>query len=450
MEPEALVQATRVVELKAKSRRDAIEELVRAGDWEAEAIATATIVEAIEDREAAAQTLVAPDMALPHASIDWAGDYRVVLGRSRGGITYGVAADVVHLVALLVVGRGGGAGRHLEVLARLAKLLEPREFRSALIHARHVKEIARLLAERAARRPAERPQAAELARRNTTLVERAVELAQSLDAQAILLAVDRSDMAPWDALDSWPRRLLLVTSEGADDPQIARRDTSVFDIPHANLSRMDLANMGLLLAAADGLVHDRAEVVCVTGSPGQAMDCISVARPSVQFRAMFSGKPSAGHIPPTVILRVLSLAVELASEGREGRPVGAMFVIGDTRQVTRYTQQLVLNPFHGFNRRLRNLLDPSLTETVKEFALLDGAFIIQADGTALSAGTYLVPQSCVTDLPGGLGTRHQAAAAITVDTRALAIAVSQSTGTVTVFQDGGIVLSLERAMMTRW
>jgi len=70
-----------------------------------------------------------------------------------------------------------------------------------------------------------------------------------------------------------------------------------------------------------------------------------------------------------------------------------MFVIGDTRQVIRHTQQLVLNPFHGFARRLRNVLDPSLTETVKEFALLDGAFIVDTDGAIRSAGTYLNPKS---------------------------------------------------------
>jgi DNA integrity scanning protein DisA with diadenylate cyclase activity len=127
-----------------------------------------------------------------------------------------------------------------------------------------------------------------------------------------------------------------------------------------------------------------------------------------------------------------------------------MFVVGDDRHVMRYTQQLVLNPFHGFSRRLRNVLDPSLAETIKEFALLDGAFIIKADGTVLSAGTYLLPQSRVTDLPGGLGTRHQAAAAITAETRSTAITISQSTGTVTVFQNGGMVLTLERATLTRW
>jgi DNA integrity scanning protein DisA with diadenylate cyclase activity len=165
---------------------------------------------------------------------------------------------------------------------------------------------------------------------------------------------------------------------------------------------------------------------------------------------MFDAKvgKSAASIRPAVILRSLSLAIELAAEGREAHPVGTMFIIGDTRRVMRHTRQMVLNPFHGYARRLRSLLDPSLAETIKEFALIDGAFIVQGDGTVVSAGTYLIPKSSAR-LPQGLGTRHHAAAAITGHTQAMAITISQSTGTVTVFRHGQIVLRLERATPTR-
>ena len=176
-----------------------------------------------------------------------------------------------------------------------------------------------------------------------------------------------------------------------------------------------------------------------------------MTRPAAQFRAIFcEDEDSRAPIPAPVILRVLSLAIELALEGREGQRVGAVFVIGDSGRVLRRVQQLVLNPFHGFSHQLRNILDPSLAETIKEFAALDGAFIVHADGTALRAGAYLIPESHATDLPGGLGARHQAASAITAQTRAMAITVSQSTGTVSVFQNGSMVLALERATITRW
>ena len=125
-------------------------------------------------------------------------------------------------------------------------------------------------------------------------------------------------------------------------------------------------------------------------------------------------------IRPAVILRVVSLAVELASEGREGRSVGTMFVVGDSRQVLRCAQQLVLNPFHGYSRALRNVLDPSLAETIKEFAQIDGAFIIQSDGTVLSAGTFLAPQVSGRRRACRPGARHTTAASISSQTRAVA------------------------------
>jgi DNA integrity scanning protein DisA with diadenylate cyclase activity len=215
---------------------------------------------------------------------------------------------------------------------------------------------------------------------------------------------------------------------------------------------MDRANLGLLLAASSGLLTEKHSVVCVTGSDGRRLDSITITKPEAHFRAMLSEKNRKGIdvVRPAVLLRILSLAVEISTEGREAHPVGTMFVIGDSRQVMKHAQQLVLNPFHGYSRQLRSVLDPSLTETMKEFALIDGAFVIQGDGTVLTAGTYLMPKSASSNLPHGLGARHQTAAAITTHTQAMAITVSQSTGTVTVFRNGSIVFTLERAGTTRW
>jgi DNA integrity scanning protein DisA with diadenylate cyclase activity len=47
-------------------------------------------------------------------------------------------------------------------------------------------------------------------------------------------------------------------------------------------------------------------------------------------------------------------------------------------------------------------------------------------------------------LPMGLGARHSAAASMTRETGAVAITVSQTTGTVRVFREGEIVLELRQ------
>ncbi len=450
MNVEELVNAIHIVELSATTRSSAIRELVDAVNWANESVLPADVVKAIEEREATAQTIVAKGLALPHAMIEWVGDIRMVLGRSRAGIDYLASGDKLHLIVLLVVGKGREE-LHLEMLGAVAELLNDDEFRQTLVKADHLRDIKSLLVERAGQQQPFRPPPMEIPRRSIAIVQHAVGLADSLSAQALLLAIDHDQRVPWEPLRCWPGRLLVIISKSNESiPE--RADTYLFDVPHASLSRIDRANLGLVLAAADGLVDHEREVVCITGSRGQAFDCISVTRPAAHFRAVFPGREerATSRVQPAVILRVLSLAIELASEGREAHPIGAMFVIGDTRHVIRQTQQLVLNPFKGFSRQLRNVLDPSLTETIKEFAVLDGAFIVEADGTIRSAGTYLIPKSHVTDLPSGLGARHQAAAAITAESRAMAVTVSQSTGTVTLFQNGGVVLTLERATLTRW
>ncbi len=448
-----LVTAMRLVELTAKSRPAAIRALVQAANWEDEGIAPETVLEAIEEREAAAQTLVSADFALPHAFIDWDGDFRAVLGRSRGGVDYGVpTGQHVHLIVLLVLGRKLQQ-THVEVLAALAELLKSDEFREDLVHAKDTRAIDVLLLAKAGLQPDHRPSRPPgIPRLTLTLIKQAMQTVESVGAQALLLAVDRVEHVPWDAVDGWEGRLLVVTTEHTEDFEIQRPNTHVFDVLHASLSRMDRANLGLLLASSSGLLTEKHSVVCVTGSDGRRLDSITVTKPEAHFRAMFSEKNRKGVdvIRPAVLLRILSLAVEIAAEGREAHAVGTMFVIGDSRQVLKYAQQLVLNPFHGYSKQLRSVLDPSLAETMKEFALIDGAFIIQGDGTVLSAGTYLMPKSAPTNLPHGLGARHQTAALITTHTLAMAITVSQSTGTVTVFRNGSIVFTLERAAATRW
>jgi len=116
--------------------------------------------------------------------------------------------------------------------------------------------------------------------------------------------------------------------------------------------------------------------------------------------------------------------------------------------VMEQSKQLTINPFGGISEAERNVLDPNIREALKNFAVLDGAFIIREDGVVLAAGRYLQvgasPERKGIELPLGLGARHAAAAAITVETRAISISVSQSSGSVRVFKDGEAVLELQQ------
>ena len=133
---------------------------------------------------------------------------------------------------------------------------------------------------------------------------------------------------------------------------------------------------------------------------------------------------------------VLQLAVEIAREGREGRKIGTLFVVGDVENVLERSRSLMLDPLYGHANDLLDVRRPEFRETVKELAQLDGAFIVDPRGTFVSAARYIevAPE---TPLTPGLGTRHAAAASITAATSAVAIVVSQSS-IVRVYAGGDI------------
>ncbi len=146
----------------------------------------------------------------------------------------------------------------------------------------------------------------------------------------------------------------------------------------------------------------------------------------------------------TVLQRLLEIAVELSLEGKEGYPIGTIFVVGDTKNVLKYSHQIVPNPFRGHKL---NVLDKNTKGVIKEFATLDGAFIISNTGRILAAGRYLDvdPKKLDVHLPPGLGSRHLAAAAISKKTKATAITLSES-GVIRVFKNGEIILEYNPRM----
>jgi DNA integrity scanning protein DisA with diadenylate cyclase activity len=143
------------------------------------------------------------------------------------------------------------------------------------------------------------------------------------------------------------------------------------------------------------------------------------------------------HARKQALEAIVQLAVELAREGREGRKVGTLFVIGDVESVLGRSHPLLLDPLHGHDPELLNAERPEFRETVKELAQLDGAFVVADDGTFVSAGRYIDVDLTPTNFLPGLGTRHAAAASVSRETHATAVAVSQSS-VVRVFSGGEI------------
>lgn len=284
-----------------------------------------------------------------------------------------------------------------------------------------------------------------------SMVRHAHAIARESGARAVLLSADvveeDEDLAALIADVDF--RVVLVSRRHGFRPPPGWDDLcAVVNVPNIPMTRSGQVKIATLVAAIEGTIQFGDRVVWLTGVHGSNhLDTVLVLDlgHEVELFSSAATEPLPPDVRPAVFERVLSLAAELGVEGREGRPVGALFVLGDSENVLAQSRQFVINPFHGYPEDERNVLDPRLEETVKEFSALDGAFVIRGDGVILSTARYLVPQDRPTEpLPHGLGARHEAAAGITTTTGSVALCVSQSTGSVSIFKGGRLVTDIQK------
>jgi len=148
------------------------------------------------------------------------------------------------------------------------------------------------------------------------------------------------------------------------------------------------------------------------------------------------------NINTDVLESVIDIALEISNEGREGKHLGTAFVIGNADEISKYAKQLIINPFQGHDEQSRKITNPELRETIKNFAQLDGVFVIDNNGTILSAGTFIDIQGNELKQYSGLGTRHRCCAALTKETNAIAVIVSESGGIIRIFKNGQLIIKL--------
>ena len=247
------------------------------------------------------------------------------------------------------------------------------------------------------------------------------------------------------------RKLVYAVSEDRLAQSLRRQGYVCVTVPPYDYSRVEKVKVALVAAMTANVLADGENVLCLTGRSGARMPDTLIR---LQIGRGFEEKAAIDTIGlgaefnPQVVEALVSLAMAIGHEGFEGHPIGTIFVLGDSTAVMEQSKQLTINPFQGMSEADRNVQDPSIREALKNFAVLDGAFVIREDGVVLAAGRYLQVGASADrkgiELPLGLGARHAAAAAITVETRAIAISVSQSSGTVRVFKDGDPVLELQQ------
>jgi diadenylate cyclase len=279
------------------------------------------------------------------------------------------------------------------------------------------------------------------------LVNHTFELAQSLNVDKIIVQADKSlDIRAVQKLQD-DETIIWLTRDAEALAIKEDQFNHVIEIARGAFMSMNVISMGLFLSVINGYLDHDESVICVSGIAGtRRLDTLVVTNPKrhLEWLEDFSIRGVSATLVDQTFIATVDIALRFATEGREGRPLGTIFVIGPSDQLEKYLRQLILNPVEGHPRRLRNVQSPDFLETLRELASVDGAFIISPDGVVESAGTFLAAPASSVSVRPGLGARHTAAAAVTAVTDAIAIVLSQSSGTVTVFHEGQSVLEMEK------
>jgi DNA integrity scanning protein DisA with diadenylate cyclase activity len=281
-----------------------------------------------------------------------------------------------------------------------------------------------------------------------SVTEAAGNLAVAIKADAILFLLDTG--TDWERLrelvPSEIKRILVAADRAEDLAEAEEHGLTPLVLNKEDSPLLERLQHALIEAVADELLASHCDVIAVyCGFEVNRIDSISIIRLDERMRRFTSRdlQRLESSVPLNTLKLVIDLAVQIGREGREGNKVGTSFIVGDTRKVLQHCKDSGFDPLKGYSRKNRNLHDPRVREDIKEIAQLDGAFVVSSDAIVERSRQILEVLHENLQLSKGLGSRHWAAAAISQRTKAISIVVSQSSGTVRVFQNGALVLRIE-------
>lgn len=278
-------------------------------------------------------------------------------------------------------------------------------------------------------------------------VDAAVKLAKATEADAILVLLEKP--VTWTRLQKKVAPIgTLIVATHSEKVIEATKKAEVYsvglDMPE--ISVQNQISQAILSSVAADLIQSGSTVVTVySGFDTEDIDTISVLRLTERLGRLTARdlRKLETKVPLDTLRVVVDTAVSIGREGREGKAVGTMFVVGDHKKVLKESRPGGFDMVKGYTAKERNMFDAKTREGIKELAQLDGMFIISSEGTVEGSARIIDTSPVEITMTKGLGSRHFSGAAISKNTEAIAVVVSQSSGTVRIFQNGEVVLRIE-------
>lgn len=277
-------------------------------------------------------------------------------------------------------------------------------------------------------------------------MEAGMKLVKATEADALLVLLEKP--TDWTRLKKKTANYVLVIATHDEVVHAAAAEAEVhsvhLEIPEASVQNQ--LTQAVLESVAAEIIKPGSTIVSIySGFDTEFIDTISVLKLTERLGRLTARdlRKLETKVPLDTLKTVVDLAVAIGRDGREGKAVGTMFVVGDHRTVVDESRPGGFDLVKGYTRKERNIFDVKVREGIKEIAQLDGMFIISADGTVEGCARIIDTSPVEITMTKGLGSRHFAGAAISKNTKAIAVVVSQSSGTVRIFQNGEVVLRIE-------
>jgi len=192
------------------------------------------------------------------------------------------------------------------------------------------------------------------------LIKSAIALASKRSFDHLLYVGDL--LLPEDAFrgKSGARKKLVqaVVSE-AQRAVVEASGVRVIPLPQYDLGRAEKLKLAIVSGIARGIYAEGDVVVALLSArPVGKPDSILVVNVGPDDEDVGFGFLRSEGVSAEILESLIDLAVTVGVEGWEGRPVGCLFVIGDSNKVMEQSRPLSLNPVQGYSEDERNMLSP--------------------------------------------------------------------------------------------
>ena len=141
-----IIEETDIIpELKASDKNGVLEELAEVVYSHDSSIEKGDLVRVLVERERLGTTGIGDGVAIPHGKVSGVKQPVISFGRSKEGLDFGSMDGQPAYLFFLLVAPENSSGIHLQILARIAKILKNSSFRKKLIEARTREELYQMI-----------------------------------------------------------------------------------------------------------------------------------------------------------------------------------------------------------------------------------------------------------------------------------------------------------------